>query len=80
MSSILGLTTWLSQELPRELDDAIVRPGWLGLGMFLALVAACFFLFRSMLRQLKKVDFVEEPEERPATPPDPTQRPTNGGV
>ncbi len=61
----------VAQETPRELDDSIVRPGWIGLGMFLALVVASVFLFRSMNKQLKKVDFVEEPVVSPepgATP------------
>ena len=55
----------LAQETPRELNDDIVRPGWLGFGVFLALVVAAFFLFRSMNRQLKKVDFVEQPLDGP---------------
>ena len=55
----------LAQDTPRELNDDIVRPGWLGFGVFLGLVVAAFFLFRSMNRQLKKVDFVEEPPDRP---------------
>ncbi|HYN75497.1 MAG TPA: hypothetical protein VEV13_04805 [Candidatus Limnocylindria bacterium] len=61
----------LTQETPRELDDAIVRPGWIGFGMFLALVVASVFLFRSMNKQLKKVDFVEEPvvSPEPGAPP-----------
>ena len=38
---------------------------------------ASYFLFRSMNRQLKKVDFVEEPITPPAakTPPEPEQTP-----
>jgi hypothetical protein len=57
---------------PRYEDDAIVRPGFLGFGIFLALVAASYFLFRSMNRQLKKVDFEEAPPaDQPPRPPEP---------
>ena len=51
-----------------------MRPGWLGFAVFLALVVAAFFLFRSMNRQLKKVDFVEKPLDGSA---DDTPTPTN---
>jgi hypothetical protein len=62
----------LSDGTPRELDDDVVRPGWLGFAVFLALVVAAYFLFRSMRKHLKKVDFVEEPPEgAPPGPEDP---------
>lgn len=48
---------------PRYLDDSVVRPGWLGFAVFLAMLVAAYFLFRSMRHQLKKVDFEEEPRE-----------------
>ena len=35
--------------------------------MFIALAVASYFLFRSMNRQLKKVNFEEEPLDGPAT-------------
>jgi hypothetical protein len=77
-ASILWLSTPSTQ--PRELTDEIVRPGWLGFAVFLALVAACYLLFRSMRHQLSKVDFDEDdpgngrtktapPDDDPATPP-----------
>jgi hypothetical protein len=42
-------------------DPADVKPGWLGLGMFLALAVATVLLWLSMRRQLRKVRFEEEP-------------------
>ena len=52
----------------KVLNEDTVRPGLLGLGMFLALAVATFFLWRSMNKQLKKVDenYAEKPE--PAQP------------
>jgi len=44
-------------------DPADVKPGWLGFGMFLALAVATVLLWLSMRRQLKKVNFEEEPLE-----------------
>lgn len=43
-------------ELP---DPNIVGPGMLGLVVFLALIVAAIFLFRSMNKQIKRVDFPE---------------------
>ena len=44
-------------------DPADVRPGWIAFGLFLALAVAVVLLWLSMRRQLKKIDFVEEPDE-----------------
>ncbi|MET8541401.1 MULTISPECIES: hypothetical protein [unclassified Kitasatospora] len=43
-------------------DDAKVTPGLLGFVVFAALGVATWFLAKSMNRQFKKVDFVEQPE------------------
>ncbi|MFE4515233.1 hypothetical protein ACFRMQ_13720 [Kitasatospora sp. NPDC056783] len=43
-------------------DDSKVTPGLLGFVVFAALGVATWFLAKSMNRQFKKVDFVEEPE------------------
>ncbi|MFE7531241.1 hypothetical protein ACFU7Y_36865 [Kitasatospora sp. NPDC057542] len=43
-------------------DDAKVTPGLLGFLVFAALGVATWFLAKSMNRQFKKVDFVEQPE------------------
>ena len=55
----------VAQTTPRELNDDIVRPGWIGFIVFIALAVASYFLFRSMNRQLKKVTFEEEPLDGP---------------
>ncbi|WP_035798381.1 MULTISPECIES: hypothetical protein [Kitasatospora] len=39
-----------------------VTPGLLGFVVFAALGVATWFLLKSMNRQMKRVDFVEEPE------------------
>jgi hypothetical protein len=64
-------------------DPADVKPGWLGLGMFLALAVAVVLLWLSMRRHLKKVDFEEEPDPpgdsdrlvEPDPEPDPDRSP-----
>jgi uncharacterized protein HemY len=58
----------------RATDDSIVRPGWLGFVVFLAMALALFFLLRSFLKHLKRVNFEEEPdptEVRFQGPPEP---------
>ncbi|KJY34859.1 MULTISPECIES: hypothetical protein [unclassified Streptomyces] len=59
MSAPVNLTH-LAAEL--AVDDAKVTPGLLGFVVFAALGVATWFLAKSMNRQFKKVDFVEEPE------------------
>ncbi|GAA2149887.1 hypothetical protein GCM10009760_43570 [Kitasatospora kazusensis] len=44
------------------LDDNKVTPGLLGFVVFAALGIATWFLVKSMNKQFKRVDFVEEPE------------------
>ncbi|WP_441250530.1 hypothetical protein [Kitasatospora sp. McL0602] len=45
-----------------ELDNNKVTPGLLGFVVFAALAVATWFLVKSMNRQFKRVDFVEQPE------------------
>ncbi|WP_327680241.1 hypothetical protein [Kitasatospora sp. NBC_00458] len=59
MSASVNLTH-LAAEL--AVDDAKVTPGLLGFVVFAALGVATWFLAKSMNRQFKKVDFVEQPE------------------
>ncbi|MEV6975078.1 hypothetical protein [Kitasatospora sp. NPDC093806] len=59
MSAPVNLTH-LAAEL--AVDDAKVTPGLLGFLVFAVLGVATWFLAKSMNRQFKKVDFVEEPE------------------
>ena len=70
-------TLWVTVVLALPLgvkapDPADVKPGWLGFGLFLVLAAATVLLWLSMRRQLKKVNFVEEPDPEPE--PDVTSR------
>ena len=48
-------------------DPADVKPGWLGLGVVLALAVAVALLWFSMRKQLKKIDFEETPDSAPRT-------------
>jgi hypothetical protein len=62
-------------------DDNVVRPGWLGFIVFLAMAVALYFLLRSFVKHLKRVNFEEvpdptevrfaEPPTKDATPPHP---------
>jgi hypothetical protein len=66
---------WVLLPLVAETPDpADVKPGWLGLGMFLVLAVAVVLLWLSMRRHLKKVDFEEEPDA-PAAGPEPGPEP-----
>jgi hypothetical protein len=51
----------------RATDDNIVRPGWLGFIVFLAMAGALYFLLKSFARHLKRVNFDEEPPDPPRT-------------
>jgi hypothetical protein len=67
-------TLWVTVVLALPLgvkapDPADVKPGWLGFGLFLALAVATVLLWLSMRKQLKKVDFVEEPDPDPEPQP-----------
>ena len=55
---VVPLSTLAAQVGP---DPKDVKQGWLGFGVFLALAVAVVLLWLSFRRQLKKVDFVEEP-------------------
>ena len=50
----------LADEVP---DPEDVKPGWLGFGVFLLLAAAVVLLVFSFRKQLKKVDFEEQPDD-----------------
>ena len=52
-------------QAPVEPDPEIVTPGALGLAIVVALGVAVYFLYRSLNRQLGKVDF---PDGEPAPP------------
>ena len=60
-------------------DPADVKPGWLGFSVFLALAVAVALLAMSFVKQLKKIDFEEEPDssphegDNPSSPPNPSK-------
>ena len=59
LSALLALVLPLAATGP---DPSKVKPGWLGLGVVLALAVATVLLWLSFRKQLKKVDFEEEPD------------------
>jgi hypothetical protein len=52
-----------------EIDPTKVTPGAGGLLVFIFLLVAGYFLFRSLKKQLNKVDFPEEPGQKPTPTP-----------
>lgn len=66
--------------LAKTVKASQVYPGWTAFGIVVGLGVAVFFLWRSMLKQLRKVSFEEAPDESadaepprtpaPVTPPD----------
>ncbi|MFF2041344.1 hypothetical protein ACFVVX_13010 [Kitasatospora sp. NPDC058170] len=58
MSTPVNLTSLAADLVP----DEKVTPGLLGFVVFAALGVATWFLVKSMNKQFKRVNFVEEPE------------------
>ena len=69
MNTLLAVLVPLVTEGP---DPEDVKPGWLGFGVFIALAVAVALLWFSMRKQLRKIDFEEQPDP-------PKQPHTNGG-
>ena len=65
MSTVWVVVAPLASKGP---DPADVRPGWIAFGLFIALAVAVVLLWLSMRRQLRKIDFVEEPDLPVAEP------------
>jgi hypothetical protein len=61
-------------ELP---DPSTVGPGLAGFITFLALLIAAFFLFKSLNKQIKRVDFPVEDDPRAPRSTDPEGRATS---
>ena len=61
MNTLLAVLVPLAAKSP---DPADVKAGWLGFGVFIALAIAVVLLWLSLRKQLRKVDFVEEPDPR----------------
>lgn len=74
MEPLLGKLAALAAQAPQEPDPGIVTPGLLGLVLVLMLGVAIVFLYRSMNRQLKRVNLPEPPaqddgdDEQPSAP------------
>lgn len=54
-----------------EIDPNVVKPGWVALLIVLALGAATFLLWRSMAKQLKRIDVDPDGADDPAPSADP---------
>lgn len=68
MEALLGTAT----TPPVEPDPAIVTPGLFGLVMILLLGLVVVFLYKSMNRQLKRVDFPESADDAAEHESEPT--------
>jgi cytoskeletal protein RodZ len=74
--TVLTALPFLVEEGPAPED---VKAGWLGFSVWIALVVAVVILGFSLRKQLKRVDFEEEPDPTdPADPTDTDERTTNG--
>ena len=65
--------------LAAELDDNKVTPGLLGFVIFAVMAIGLYMLMKNMGKQMKKIDFEEEPDQ-PRTKPGtgPRNGPRNG--
>ena len=78
--SFTGTGSWPAAAGPlAAVQPEDVKPGWLGLFVVLALCLVTFLLWRSMNRQLRKVDFEEQPDDGDGSAPaDHTEEPESG--
>ncbi|MFN8126223.1 MAG: hypothetical protein U0R64_06930 [Candidatus Nanopelagicales bacterium] len=53
----------------RYVDPGIVGPGLVGFILFVALGVATYFLWRSMNKQLDRIDIPDDPQARPVNAP-----------
>jgi urea transporter len=63
MNALVLALVMLPLAVQKGPDPADVKPGWLGFSVFLALAAAVVFLALSFRKQLKKVNFEEQPAD-----------------
>ncbi|WNI17456.1 hypothetical protein [Actinacidiphila sp. ITFR-21] len=68
--------------LAAELDEKKVTPGLLGFVVFAVIALGLWALMKNMGKQMKKIDFEEQPEEVPAArrAPDDAAGPTAAGA
>ncbi|NUR08110.1 MAG: hypothetical protein HOQ22_05380 [Nocardioidaceae bacterium] len=58
--TLLAAVVLAEQKGPNPED---VKPGWLGFAVVLALAVAVLLLWLSFRKQLRKIDFEEEPDD-----------------
>jgi hypothetical protein len=61
-----------------DVDPGSVRPGWIALLIVLGLAVATFLLWRNMGKQIRKIDFDEEPDADRSGPGERTDRRPEG--
>jgi len=61
--------------LAAELDDNKVTPGLLGFVIFAVMAVGLYMLMKNMGKQMKKIDFEEKAEQKPAAAPKDDARP-----
>jgi hypothetical protein len=69
VNATIGMATAQLVPLAKELDENKVTPGVLGFIVFALIGGALWLLMKSMTKQLKRVDFVEDPDPAPAAKP-----------
>jgi hypothetical protein len=81
MSAVLQAVDAVTTMLVRLAQDPVpagdkVRPGYIALGLMILMCVATFLLWMNMRKQIRKIDF-EENEDEKSSPPSPTA-PGNG--
>ena len=71
VSALLAAVAPSPSTTPAEIDPSRVTPGALGFLAIVFMAVAIFFLWKSMSKQLKKIDFDEAATDR-KKPPAPT--------
>ena len=62
MNTLMAALVLLPLAIEKGPDPSKVKPGWLGFSVFLVLAIAVVLLWLSFRKQLKKIDFEEEPD------------------
>ena len=79
MNTLMAALVLLPLAIEKGPDPSKVKPGWLGFSVFLVLAIAVVLLWLSFRKQLKKIDFEEEPDEsRPRDDGTPRRRESGG--
>lgn len=75
--TVLAALPFLVEEGPAPED---VKAGWLGFSVWIALVVAVVILGFSLRKQLKRVNFEEEPDPNDAADPTESDERTSNGT